>query len=134
MTPPKPPALKLLDQSMPSDVAAQIFGPSNELEKRGLTLREAFRVSLRALIDERHLVRGEKRSVLRKQIASDRRGAASLNAEKLSRAMRLAARQVAWDLEPAAELMEPPAADRLRKALQAATYRASDEAAALERS
>lgn len=134
MTTPKPLALKLLDQSVPPDIAVRIFGASDQLTKRGLTLREAFRVSLRPLIDERHLVRGEKRSVLRKQIAADRRGAASLNAEELSRAMRLAARQVAWDVEPAAELMEPPAADRLRKALQAAIYRASDEAAALERS
>ncbi len=120
------PAVLLLDRSIPHDVAAQLLGVDAALfdGAKRLTLREAFRLALRPALQERHLSRGERRSVLRSQIIAQKAEAKAVSAEALNSAIRVTARQIEGDLEEVADrlaALDPKAAAKLRKATHAAS-------------
>lgn len=118
-------AVKLLDRPIPPEIAAQLLGvdPALFAGQAKLTLRDAFRIALRPALQARHLSRGQRRGVLRREIVAQKAEAKAVSAEALSNAIRVTARQVERDLGDVADrlaALDPKAAAQLRKAAQAA--------------
>ena len=130
----KSPAILLLDRSIPHDVAAHLLGVDAALFEGQvkLTLRLAFRLALRPALKERHISRGQRRGVLRREIVAQKAKAKAVSAEALNTAIRVTARQVEGDISEVADrlaALDPKAAAKLRKAARAASRSAHTETA-----
>ena len=128
----KSPAVLLLDRSIPHDVAAQLLGvdAAHFDGAKHLTLREAFRLVLRPALKDRHISRGQRRGVLRREIVAQKAKAKTVSAEALNTAIRVTARQVEGDISEVADRLaglDPQAAAKLRKAARAASRSAHIE-------
>lgn len=131
-------ALKLLDSPVPPAIASSLFDADPALfeDATGMALREAFRLALRPALVARQASRGQRRGAMRKEIVRTKKAAASIDAETAALAIRMAARHVAADLEQQADRLaaiDPKAAKRLRKAVQAALDAGNVEASRMMR-
>lgn len=122
----KSPTVLLLDRPIPPEIAAQLLGVDATLfdGAKRLTLREAFRLALRPALQERHLARGQRRSVLRREIVAQTAEAKAVSAEAMTTAIRVTARQIDGDISEVADrlsALDPKAAAKLRKATHAAS-------------
>lgn len=118
-------AIRLLDRPVTPALAAEMLNVDPALFRNAprLLLRDSFRIAMRDALAARQASRAARRSAVILTTTKNKRAAASVPGDLLAMALRIAARQAADRLDGEAGLIatiDPTAADRLRRAAQAA--------------